>query len=177
MSQSTQHHAPRKQTNNEQGSNKSWQPSHLRSTSPPFPPKKANDDEDWSNLFDGFLFIHGFFNFPISSNLSSVTFCGKRPFTFLQDDCDGKYDNALATFHPPKQCPASKAILGWIVQKNLNKNRFLPLHQILCLKASWIPLLVHWGGGCVGGWGYWVIIISLKPPPPPKKNCAKKSSI
>ena len=103
---------------------------------PPSPPKKANGDEAWSNLFDGFLFVYGFFNFPISSNLSSVTFCGKRPFTFLQDDCDGKYDNALATFHPPKQCPASKAILGWIVQKNLNKNRFLPLHQILCLKAS-----------------------------------------
>ena len=176
MSQSTQHHAPRKQTNNEQGSNKSWQPSHLRSTSPPFPPKKANGDEAWSNLFDGFLFVYGFFNFPISSNLSSVTFCGKRPFTFLQDDCDGKYDNALATFHPPKQCPVSKAILGWIEQKDLNKYRFLLLHQILCLKASWIPLLVHGGVGWVGGWGYWVIIISLKPPPP-QKNCAKKSSI
>ena len=31
---------------------------------PPSPPKKANGDEAWSNLFDGFLFVYGFFNFP-----------------------------------------------------------------------------------------------------------------
>ena len=47
-----------------------------------------------------------------------------------------RHSVAPATFHPPKQCPVSKAILGWIEQKDLNKYRFLLLHQILCLKAS-----------------------------------------
>ena len=75
-----------------------------------------------------------FFNFPISSNLSPFVERDHLPFFKLT-----VMDNMimpLSPFTPLNNVQFQRRFLGWIEQKDLNKYRFLLLHQILCLKAS-----------------------------------------
>ena len=84
----------------------------------------------------GFGFGKIWYRKKISVSISENLVSEKKSWYRFRSKLWYRHSVAPATFHPPKQCPVSKAILGWIEQKDLNKYRFLLLHQILCLKAS-----------------------------------------